>query len=286
MRKIFRFSELIRICSVMLFMFTICGCIQDNVVIKLNPDGSGTIVETIMSNMFKDMMQKECGKDCPSEDDIAAELAKETMRLAKDNAGEFGKNVRLVSVKPARTNKAAGSTAVYSFDDINKISINKDPLTRTSGYFRDRGRDDNNINFSFKKGTPAQLKITMFPEEWLNRQMGPDKEDPEDKDDFENMDAETKELIRSGRVQVAIEINGDILKSNASYQADKKITLIDVSFENVPENDSMLNKLQKKPPRSIKEYKEAIKGAKDFKLELTCPVIIEFQQKPDSLSKS
>lgn len=135
-------------------------------------------------------------------------------QYARQNAELFGEGVIFVTLEPIRINKVAGSKAIYRFDDINKIKINKDPMSRTGGQiFRGRsGSDDEKILFSFKKRTPAELKVVMFPPEWMESQLNR-KPKPQDDEDFIK-DSEMNDLMRTGKMYIGLHINGDIVKSN------------------------------------------------------------------------
>lgn len=270
----------IRIIFLSIFALIFSGCVQDHVLIKLNPDGSGTIEETLLSNMPMEEIKKECAGDgdCPTEEDLAKEIIEQVMPQIRENAGEFGQGVKLISVKPAKQNKAAGAVAVFAFDDINKVTINKIPTRRISHHGA-QNSDENSIKFSFKKGAISKLNIAMFPEEWLKRKINDDeaKESDDDNDSIEKMDPQMREWLRTGRFTIKLEVKGAIAKTNATYPAGKCITLMDVSFESFIGKDQLYKKFKSKPPRSIKEYKEAIKGAKDLKLEMNTPVFVDFK---------
>ena len=86
-----------------------------------------------------------------------------------------------------------------------------------------------------------------------------------------------REWLRAGRFTIKLEVKGAIAKTNATYPAGKGITLMDVSFESFIGKDQLYKKFKSKLPRSIKEYQEAIKGAKDLKLEMNTPVFVDFK---------
>ncbi len=278
-----------RVCSAQVVLRLLClilpvlicaGCVQDTVVIKVNPDGSGIIEETITSKTMIDEMKKECsGKYCPSEDTVIKEMTDKTMELARKNVDAFGEGVRLVSVTPVKSKTLAGSKAIYGFDDINKITVSKDPLGRTaSGFLRGSGNDEDRITFSFKKDPSPQLVVTMYPKEWLafeDKDAG--KRHDTDDDKFDRLEPDTKELMRSGKLSVILELMGNIEKTNATYRSGSHVTLIDVSFATFVDDEGLTKKFMKNPPRSIKEYKEAIRGVEGFKLELNNPLVIDFK---------
>lgn len=115
----------------------------------------------------------------------------------------------------------------------------------------------------------------MFPPEWMESQLNR-KPKPQDDEDFIK-DSEMNDLMRTGKMYIGLHINGDIVKSNPTYQTGRDIALIDILFQDLLDKNSVMNSLRTNPPNSVQEYKERIKESKNFKLELTSPVVINFK---------
>ena len=113
-----------------LFRFAVVGslavslsaCINSSTLVKVKPDGSGTIEQTLLVNTqaLKGLMgglgggqMKETGSSGPNEADF---------KRAADRMG-----VRLVSSTPLKENGFEGSKAIFAFDDITKVRVDQDP---------------------------------------------------------------------------------------------------------------------------------------------------------------
>lgn len=270
------------------------GCIQDNTVINIKPDGSGTIEETVlMGNAFIDMMQgltKNMG-EAGAQDAAETKEPKpksgesvitEMMEKAQTNAKEFGEGVQFVSAKPAKTQTASGYTAVYSFTDISKVSLNQNPGKKTPGESKKEGTDagaavNDTIKFAFKKGPVSRLSITMPPPKTDEKKDKKDEAAAKDQSDDPNAIEMLKSMFKDMRVSIVLNVVGDIIKTNATYRTDKKITLIDMDFGKLINDMPLLKKINQAQPQSVEEVKAMVKGIEGLKLEFTNPVTVDFK---------
>ncbi|MDD3846103.1 MAG: hypothetical protein PHC90_07030 [Syntrophorhabdaceae bacterium] len=265
------------------------GCINDTMSISVRPDGSGTIEETVlMGNEFIEMMQNmgknlnEEGKgatgQAPAQDDATKHegVVSEMMEKAKNNVKDFGEGVRFVSVKPAKTDSASGYTALYAFDDIGKVTVNQNPGGKAplKGKEKEKGREKDVIRFVFTEGSPARLSIHMPSPRPISKEKadrkGPAKNDP---GAIEMMKAVFKDM----KVSIALTIEGDIVKTNATYRSGRKITLVEMDFGRLISHAELLQKIDKEQPQSIEEMKTMLKNIEGLKLEFENPVIIDFK---------
>ncbi len=274
------------------------GCIEDNMLISVKPDGSGTIEETVLvGNAFVEMMQgmgknmNEEGKDKDDAGQVRAgdtakkdtAAAADMMEKAKNNAGEFGEGVRFISAKPAKTATASGYTAVYAFEDISKVMLNQNPGKKTPGEDKSKdkganGKDaakNDTIKFAFTKGTPTRLTVHMPPPKPADKdeKAGQKQQGADDPNALEMM----KVIFKDMKVSIALNVEGDIVNTNATYQSGRKVTLIDMDFGKLINDLELLKKINKAQPESLEEMKKMVKGIEGLKLEFTNPVIIDFK---------
>ena len=111
------------------------GCIENDTVIHVKPDGSGIVEETVMmsdsimqsmqafSQGLGGMVAGKNDKAKPGDNDPIGEL----MKKAALQAGQFGPDVKFVSADPVKGNEMSGYKAIYAFNDINKLMINQNP---------------------------------------------------------------------------------------------------------------------------------------------------------------
>lgn len=290
-----RTRDMLRVAVLIMAVCVFSGCIQDNMSINVKPDGSGTIEETVLvGNGFLEMMQgmsksmgKE-GKESPGAGDVKMDQTKdqtivtEMMEKAKNSAKDFGEGVRFVSAKPAKTQTASGYTAVYSFDDINGVMLDQNPGKKTPSKGRDKGDDDSKatsendtIKFVFTKGSPAKLAVHMPPPRPATRdEKAKDKQPAADDPNAIEM---IKAIFKEMGMSIVLTMEGDIVKSNATYRSGRTVTLIDMDFGKLISDPELLKKINKEQPQSVEEMKKMVKGIEGLKMEFTNPVIIDFK---------
>jgi hypothetical protein len=78
-------------------------------------------------------------------------------------------------------------------------------------------------------------------------------------------------------ISIAIEVDGKIMKTNATYQDKSKITLVDMNFGKIFENAKVFEKLNAAQPKTIEGMKELVKDIKGLKIEMNNPVVVVFQ---------
>jgi len=284
------------------------GCIQNDTVIQVNPDGSGTIQETVLySNTMldfmvsmaqadvsagkddqsteknpaeqKDQTQREKGK---TRDDVINDLAKEADKQVK----QFGGAVVFVSSKPVKTETAGGYTAVYAFKDINLVRVNQNPGGKVNGQKSEKdgssGKEET-ISFKFVKGSPSLLVVSSPELKGFNgdkagkegKSKGAEDQQakPPEKGHLEMM----KVMFQDMKLRMALNIGGSIVQTNATYRDGSTLTLMEIDFGKVVSNYDLLKKMSEAKPQSIEETKALLKGIVGFKMELNYPVTVEFK---------
>lgn len=293
-KRIFHFGAALKAAVAVMAVCLFSGCIQDNVLVSIKPDGSGTIEETVLvSNSFIEMMQ-DMGKDLKEEgkEGTAAEKKKapdvvgEMMEKAQKSENDFGEGVKFVSAKRSKTDTASGYTAIYSFRDINKVTLNQNPGKKTPG---DESKKDKNggdkgaskndtIKFALIKGSPAKLTVQMPPPKAKKdeKDAAPEKDKPQTTDDPKAIEM-MKTIFKDMRVSIVLNIDGDIVSTNATHRSGRKITLIDMDFGKLIGDIELLKKINKEQPETLEEMKKMVKGIEGLKLEFNSPVTVEFK---------
>src|SRR4029079_16168575 len=110
----------------------LAGCVEDLKVIRLKPDGSGTILYT--------RRMKDWAIDSVRKNKLVDELTEEKARERITSLGE----VQFVSVEKANVPGWDGMTAVYSFKDVTKLKI-----------------DDNDTVFGLEKLANGNRALTV-----------------------------------------------------------------------------------------------------------------------------
>lgn len=268
------------LCAIIASIF-LFGCFQTETVIRLKPDGSGVVEETfLLSKDFLESFQEimkgfdETGKEKP---DPIQGMIKE----ARARENQYGPEVKFVSATPLKTETQGGYKAVYAFKDINKLKINQNPGKKTEkpGGVDPLPTKEENILFHLSKGAVSTLTVTM-PEskDKEKKETGVQKKETLDKGPADPKVLEQmRTIFKDMGIRIAIEIEGTIIKTNATYRKKSVLTLVELHFGKLIENKDIFEKVAAAQPKTIEEAKELVKGIEGLKIEMVNPVVVEFK---------
>jgi hypothetical protein len=242
------------------------GCINSGTLIKVKPDGSGTVEQTTLVNTaaMKAMMP---GMTPPGQGGSAVNEAD-----LKRTAERMGKGVRLVSAEPAKAGTFEGVKALFAFDDINQVSISQDPGMSGAAADSPFGGaapppPENPVKFTLKRNSATslltvQLQDKPVPADATKPQGGPDMSDPT----VMNM---VKTMFEGFKVNIDLEVLGSIVKTNAEYVNGSRLTLLDLDLALLFQDQEKLKALQGKiaPGATLSEVKPYLKDVKGIKID-------------------
>jgi hypothetical protein len=243
------------------------GCINSATLIKVKPDGSGTVEQTTLVNTgaMKAMMP---GMTQPGQTGNGVNEAD-----LKRTAERMGKGVRLVSAEPAKAGTFEGSKAIFAFDDINLVQISQDPGPSGSsggGMMAPPQAPDNPVKFTLVKNGGGTSTLTVqFNDKPVaaagtteKPQGGPDMSDPT----VMNM---VKTMFDGFKVNIDLEVLGSIVKTNAEYVTGSKVTLMEMDLGLLFADQEKLKALQGKigPGATLSEVKPYLKDVKGIKID-------------------
>lgn len=205
-----------------LFLVTtfLTGCIDVDVAIKLNKDGSGTVTETSLTKSDIDIGVEINGKKLPPTKAKPLDDFKVKMRIAS-----YGGQVRLLSNEPSSSGDKVGYKAVFAFDDINQLRVPIDS---------NKGKDFYTFHHIKGKTTRLQILSTM---DWLEEsEKEPTTVEKKLTEAFAS-DPKAKELMNSiitglqyAKWSIHLELPSQTIKSNALYQRGFFIDLVTMNF--------------------------------------------------------
>lgn len=268
----------------------VTGCLQVEKVVKLKPDGSGTIEETVVisKTFVEQMKQMTAGLGALGGGQPAAGGAAPTFNLMdekklKEGAAKMGEGVTFVSAKPVTTATGEGFTATYAFTDINKIKLSKDlndsmPSAGGAGLsMAPKIKTGAPLTFAFAKGAPASLTVTLPPPD-LGAKDTAKKEAPAAPAGGDEMAAMMmREMFKDMKITVAIEVAGKIAQTDATHAAGSRVTLMEMDFNKVLANPEKFNALAKAQPKSMADAEVLLKGVEGIKIETQPKVTVKFQ---------
>lgn len=264
------------------------GCVETETVIKLKPDGSGTLHETfLMSKMIKKQMKsmfesmaEGLGSDTAPDPGSGFDIYKENE--LRDKAKQMGAGVTFVSGEPYETDKAEGFKVVYAFDDINNLIINQNP-GESMPSADDKGKKEvikEHVTFKFSKGKISTLAIKS------PKSSGQPLKEPKQKNDSirnigkdipeENLD-QVKQMFDGMRVAMAIEIDGELIKTNATHVEGNRIVVMDMDFGKLLQAPESFKKFARINPKTVEDAKKLVKNVPGIKVDLNEKIEIKFK---------
>jgi hypothetical protein len=243
------------------------GCLQSATLVKVKPDGSGTIEQTMLVNLqtAKGMMASMGGSGQVKDTGPGVMNEADFKRMAE----RMG--VKPVSLTPLKEGAFEGSKAVFAFDDITKVRVDQDP--NLSGASGAAATSKSPIKFGFaKQGASSVLTIT-FDEKQADAaaaKVGAAAATPQGQQAA--MDPAIMQMIKTMfqgfKVGVDLEVEGKIVKTNADYVSGSRITLLEIELAGLFEDEAKLKALQSKfgPGTTLSEIRPYLKDVKGVKI--------------------
>jgi hypothetical protein len=250
------------------------GCINSASLVKIKPDGSGTIEQTMLVNMgaIKGLMS---GMGASQTKESGGVLNEADFKRAGERMG-----VRPVSLTPMKEGGFEGAKAIYAFDDITKVRVDQDPQlgARAAGTTPGSRASTSPIKFGLaRQGATSVLTITV-DEKAADSATARAQDAPS----LESIDPAMMQMIKTMfdgfRILIDVEVDGKIVKTNADYVSGSRITLLEVDMAGVLADEAKLKALQSKvqPGSSISELRPYLKDIKGVKVNHPA-VTIEFR---------
>ncbi len=293
-------KRLIVLLGVTFSLLFVAGCYQIKMLVKLNPDGSGTIEEEflmstgtleemggMMESMMGGMMDEEAVESEESESDDPYGMFDEAK--LREEAAQMGDGVTYVSGNRVQSGEFDGYRAVYAFTDVNKLRVDQNPNEKMPSQFSDvsvggggeeEEEDDEFVTFNFTRGNPAKLVITQ-PEDRYDEEGDLTSDDSEESSEEDAMGAAMmgmmQDFFRDMRIVMEIEVQGDIVETNATYREGSRITLMDMDFGKLFEQPDGFEKFSQAQPDNVEDAKQVLKDLPGVKVELNKEVVIQFR---------
>ena len=273
-----------RLCLIGVCSLTLSACLSTSTIIRVAPDGSGTVEQTLMFNAkavesaFAGMGFKPSGSKSTS----SVQKSPIDEASMKQAAETLGNGVTLVSVTPVKEPSGfEGVTARFRFDDITKLNTRDFLMPGPAAQEMSSGGAKDRIAFDLRRAPGGTSILTAtFAEEpgksssgksSKGAKGGPGLDDPE-------VRQMVKALFKGFRIGVDLEIIGQIVQTDADYVNGKRITLAEIDIEQLLLEGKKLESLDKiiSPDASIAEVRPYLKDVKGLKINR--PVLtVEFR---------
>jgi hypothetical protein len=263
------------------------GCITSDTLVKVKPNGSGTMEMTLLVNteMFKNVGAMMGGGEVKTQGKSSlpdpADLAKRVSSMP---------GVKLVSSTPLKQGSSEGMKVVLAFDDVNKILVSenlpgKDITPKPGDEVRfaltklPSGNSLLSIEFPDKPGEAAAAAAGTQNQA---RQNQPRQNQPKPS---EKPDAAMLQMVagffKDMRVTIAVDVEGTLVRSSSPYVAGNRVTLLDLDFGQLMADPSALERMEALdfgPGTSITQARAAMERAGVKGVKVNDPkVTIEFK---------
>lgn len=264
--------RVIRTLAVLIAVVTLTACLDSTTIVKLKPDGSGTVEQTTVVNTaaLKGMMPGAQAK--PSDGPV---INRDDLERT---AARMGKGVTLVSAEPFKgVNGFEGTKAIFAFEDINLIQISQDPNIHpnmgggTSGRNATEPTADDPVKFNFKRGATSSTLTINYVDTPPASDATANPAGGGDMPDLTNPMVMNmiKTMFKGFKINIGLEVVGSIVKTNAEYVSGPRITLLEMDVESLLADEAKLKALQSKlgPNASLSEVKPLLKDIKGIKID-------------------
>jgi hypothetical protein len=223
------------------------GCIRAERVITVNPDGSGSIVDTIApagrAAAIMDATQAE-----PKPEEVAAKT-----RRVKAAAAAMG--VKLDSYKP----RSGGQPEVvrYSFADVTKVKA--DPMAFMANDDQESAVSPTSMSFRFHRAGGRSILTVITPSDPSAQKKTPAEIEKEVADMKGRAD-----LVAGAHLVTKLELGGAVATTNAATVDGRTITLLSIDIGTLAADEASLRKVLavEDPMRADPKVLAAIKGLK------------------------
>ena len=269
--------------------FLLSGCFDVETLVKVKPDGTGTIEQTVlvskeMVTQMKDMQAQfgaAAGAGGNAKDEPFNLLNESDL---KKQAATMGEGVTFESAQKLSTQTGEGFKAIFAFKDINKLKLDQSPSSAAPkmGPMTPQAGKQELVSFQMKPGKPAELTVTMPPHKLdadakSEKDKGAKDAAPNDEKPDPGMLNMMKDMLKGMRMAIAVEVEGAIASTDASYRDGAKVTLMEIDFGKLTADPKVLESLATKKPASVEDAKQLLKSVPGIKVETNPKVSIKFQ---------
>jgi len=260
-------------------LFLLTGCFQIKTVVRVNPDGSGTVEESMLLSkkmvaQIDEMMQGFAGDTGQRPKPL--ELFEPAKFMEKADA--MGVGVTYLSGDKLETADYTGYRATYAFTDINQLKLQTEKGAPTG----EDKPDSLPITFHFSKGSPACLTIVQPHSPTTEKATATPAGEPEASPIQPRMsDAASQQLVEmfmGMKFVLAVEVNGTIISTNATHRSDNRLTIVDFDLARFGTSGPELAKLSQLRNSSFQDAKELFKQVPGIKVDMNDEVTVVFKK--------
>jgi hypothetical protein len=255
------------------------GCISVDSLVKVKADGSGTIEQTMLVNGsalgMLSMMGAQGGAEMNGKLDPEALFSQEKLQA---EAGNLGEGVTLVSSTPVTQGEMKGVKAVYAFKDFNALRVSTSVPDLEEAGARVGGKGERLPMVLTKNGGTSLITLDMLRMSGAEGTAAPAGTPAGPPEIPKELMAMLAPMLKDMRVAIAVEPQGQLVRTNATHVQGQRVTLFDVAIGEVFADPSGLTKLQALGNNpSVEQIRAAFKGVKGIRINEVDRLEIEFR---------
>ncbi len=267
--------RLIRLAAVAAAALSAAACFQSTTVLKIKADGSGTIEQT---TMVTEAALRQLRQFAASDAEASKQVDLFSATRAREVAASLGRDVTLVSTTPIKNAAGEGSKTVFAFADVGRLQLKQAPANAMTAGITGVDSAAAQVHLSMEQTATghAVLRISIppfnapkaaFPTAPAGSSASAPRLPPEQLAMF-------KQLFAGMRVSVFVEPHGQLVKTTSPFVDGQRVTLLDLSLDDILANDSVFTRLQ--GAQSMDDVKAAMKMMPGLKITLDPETTIEF----------
>jgi len=243
------------------------ACFQMTTVLRVNGDGSGTIVHRMVYTTAALAQLRQFAALAAGRGGTAVDPLSE--QQARDMAASIGQGVSYVSSELVTTPTGQGREATYAFSDVTQLQISTQPAAPSAVAAAAPGLavTSESITFSLTREPDANAVLHIHVPE-------PNFLDALGSPSAQQQIGMVKNLLAGARVLLAAEPAGSLVRTSSPYVDGQRVTLLEVDLDEVLKDDTLLPRLQ--AAKSEDEAKAVVQNARGLKINLTRDITIEF----------
>ena len=243
----------------------LASCFQNETVVHLNKDGSGTVTEeTAFGPQSIEMLTQLATLGGGAGGDPLANLVSE--EKAKQRATMLGEGVTFEKVEPVSKDGFKGGKVTYRFADINKLKLSADASAKNAipempGAPPQAKKESTPMTFAYADG---KLAISL-PEP--QKQEAPAAEAPQPGEIGPDEEAQAKAVMAGMKIAVKLVIEPGISETDATHVDGNTIVLTEMDFGKMVEKPGAIQKLAQIGQGNPDAALEAMKQMDGVKVE-------------------
>jgi hypothetical protein len=271
-----------RACFVPALALALSACLNVSTVIRVAPDGSGTIDQTLLFNPSNvENAFSQMGLKPSSSSKSSSKTTRVSEADLRESATRLGDGITLLSVSPVTLpNGYEGVSARFAFADISKLNTEDLLMPAPAKAEMSPSAAGDAVRFRLTRSDRGTSLLTATFNDTPGAgsgkggktgKTGPPLDDP----DVVPM---LKAMFKGFRIGVDLEVVGQIVETNADYVSGKRITLAEIDLEQLLREGKKLDSLEKvlNPDASIAKVRPYLKDVKGLKINHPI-VTVEFR---------